>query len=140
MLGFINFYLVVQIGWFNDYYEFVQGWLSEFLVEGVVYEVSFWVSWQVEVFLQYFRIFFCIEFIVLLVLVVSNNIGIVFLCSFVDFNEFFDQFVWQFNIWLYFNVDIIVGDSVMMWIQVKGIFKVFFVIWYFVIGNFFKDV
>lgn len=139
MLGFINCYPAAQTGWLNDYHEFIQGRLSEPLAEGATYEVSFWVSRQVEVPLQHLKTLPRTEFTVPPVPVASNNIGIAFLRSPADPNEFFDQSVRQFNIRPHFNVDTIVGDSAMMWVQVKGTFKAPFATRHFVIGNFFKD-
>ena len=139
MLGFINFYPSAQTGWLNDYHEFMQGQLSEPLVEGVTYEIRFWINRQVEVPLQHLKTLPRTEFTVPPVPVASNNIGIAFLRSPADPNEFFDQSVRQFNIRPHFNVDTIVGDSAMTWVQVKGTFQAPFATRYFVIGNFFKD-
>ncbi|MEQ8706180.1 MAG: OmpA family protein [Phaeodactylibacter sp.] len=139
MLGFINFYPAAQTGWLNDYHEFVQGQLSEPLVEGVTYEVRFWVNRQVQAPLQHLKTLPRSEFNVPPVPVASNNIGIAFLRSPADPNEFFDQSVRQFGIRPHFNVDTIVGDSAMTWMQVKGTFKAPFATRHFVIGNFFKD-
>jgi outer membrane protein OmpA-like peptidoglycan-associated protein len=104
-----------------------------------MYEVSFWVNRQVEVPLQHLRTLPRTEFTVPPVPVASNNIGIAFLRSPADPNEFFDQSVRQFNIRPHFNIDTIVGDSALMWIQVRGMFRAPFATRHFVIGNFFKD-
>ncbi|MBV6655311.1 MAG: hypothetical protein KI786_16200, partial [Mameliella sp.] len=139
MLGFINFYPAAQTGWLNDYHEFIQGRLSEPLVEGQTYEVSFWVNRQVEVPIYHLKTLPRTEFTVPPVPVASNNIGIAFLRSPADPNEFFEQSVRQFGIKPHFNIDTIVGDSANLWMQVKGTFKAPFATRHFVIGNFFKD-
>jgi|AntRauTorckE5430_2_1112549.scaffolds.fasta_scaffold11182_2 outer membrane protein OmpA-like peptidoglycan-associated protein len=139
MLGFINFYPAAQTGWLNDYHEFMQGRLSEPLVEGATYEVSFWINRQVDVPLQHLKTLPRTEFTVPPVPVASNNIGIAFLRSPADPNEFFDQSVRQFGIKPHFNVDSIVGDSANRWMQIRGAFKAPFATRHFVIGNFFKD-
>ncbi|NRA48157.1 MAG: OmpA family protein [Phaeodactylibacter sp.] len=123
----------------HDYHEFIQGRLSEPLVEGQTYEVSFWVNRQVEVPIYHLKTLPRTEFTVPPVPVASNNIGIAFLRSSADPNEFFEQSVRQFGIKPHFNIDTIVGDSANLWMQVKGTFKAPFATRHFVIGNFFKD-